>query len=473
MGHMLQYPEDTTEVFSYLEARKPGHDVIFFGLQYILKKYLSKKITVKNTAEFCKYYESILGEMPNEVHLKLAALIGYHWPIEIRAVAEGTIVPTGNVLLTIRNTHPDFAWCVGFLESLLLKVWYPSTVATHSKKYRDLVEDYARETCDTDSHIPYAVHDFGYRGVSSEESAAIAGAAHLLNFYGSDTVCANKFLDKYYGAEFYVKGRSIPASEHSVMCSYGREHEWDAFDRMLELYPEGPVSIVSDSYDYWSIISQYTASRIQKIMSRKGKVVFRPDSGDPIKVICGDPGYEDYTPQRKGSLEILWNRFGGHVNRKGYRVLDPHVGLIYGDGMYYERFEEMLATMKKLGYASSNLVIGVGGLLLQNHSRDEFGFAIKATHITKRDGTKLAVFKDPQTDSSKRSKRGYMQLYENELGQYVTVDSEEFYEAAGNSKLKLVFKDGALYNEVDYNDIKDHIAGCFPITVDPKNMRIL
>src|SRR5882762_8186474 len=219
LGHMEQYPEDTVEIYSYLEARKANQKTVFFGLQYLLQEYLTRPITKEDGLEFLEYYRQIIGTPPEDTVKKINALtdLGY-WPLFIKAVPEGTIIDSQNALMTIRNTIPGFHWCVGFLESLLLKVWNASTVATCSLKYRTLVERYAEKTCDNNDHIPFAVHDFGYRGVSSEETAMVSGGAHLLNFYGSDTVIANKFLDQYYPRENKetILGLSVPASEHSV-----------------------------------------------------------------------------------------------------------------------------------------------------------------------------------------------------------------------------------------------------------------
>ena len=462
MGHMEQYPDDTVEVYSYLEARKPNEKMVFFGLQYILMEYLAKPITRENGEEFLHYYREILGEPSAAVQAKVRALteLGY-WPLNIKAVPEGTELASKNILFSIRNTKPDFYWCVGFVESLLLKVWNPCTVATYSRKFYDLVTRFGEQTCDSLDHIPYQVHDFGYRGVSSEETAAISGAAHLLNFHGSDTILANWFLDKFYGAAGSVKGRSVPASEHSVMCSFGRDGEYAAFDRMLDLYPAGIVSIVSDTYDYWKILTDYAPSRRERIRTRQGKVVFRPDSGTPEDIICGIPQAtgelsKSTAPEYLGSLELLWNAFGGTTNAKGYRVLDPHVGLIYGDGMYYERFETILSRMEQQGFASSNLVIGVGGLLLQNHNRDELAFSVKATRIVRKHGEKVEIYKDPATDPSKKSKRGLMTLV-RQGNEYVTKDQVNDAEEA-TGELQEVFRDGKCVKQYTLDEVRTNLA---------------
>ena len=221
-----------------LRGAQARQTTLFFGLQYILKQFLTRPVTPDNAQEFLHYFRQILGEPSDTVKHKVAALaeLGY-WPVEIRAVPEGTILDTRNILFSIRNTRPEFSWCVGFLESLLLKIWYPTTVATHSRQYRALVERFADETCVNRDHVPFQVHDFGYRGVSSEDTAAIGGASHLLSFHGSDTIIANWFLDAYYGAAGSVKGLSVPASEHSVMCSYGRDGEHAAFDACWSCTP--------------------------------------------------------------------------------------------------------------------------------------------------------------------------------------------------------------------------------------------
>lgn len=472
MFHCEQYPEDTEYIYSYLEARKEG-EIIFFGLQYLLKEYLSKPILPHHAEELIYVYMGMMGQCPEDTKAKFRGLaeLGY-WPVKIKAVPEGTVISNKNVLLTITNTHPDFAWCVGFLESFLLKLWNPCTVAACSRKYKKLVTKYAEETCDNLDHIPYSVHDFGYRGVSSEETAAISGAAHLISFLGSDTIPAVAFLNRYYltaNQNPSFVAASVPASEHSVMCSYGREGEWEALDRMLDLYPTGIVSIVSDTYNLWDVLTKWAPSRKERILSRDGKVVFRPDSGKPVDIVCGLDGGGLYpwlgrdgvtayinTPSieaQKGCLKLLEETFGSTLNDKGYKILNPKVGLIYGDGMHYDRFELMLHTMECDGWASSNLVIGVGGLLLQQHNRDEFGFAIKATRIV-RGGKEIEIYKDPITDPGKKSKKGLMCLVKTN-GEFKTKDQvDEFDETSG--ALKLVFEDGKIIKEFSLEEVREN-----------------
>lgn len=459
MGHMDQYPPGTTEVYSYLTARSGAKipKTLFFGLQYYLTAYLQQAITTDDVDQFMGYKRSILGS-EGDSRAKLMSLVklGY-MPLEIRAVPEGTVLPTGNVLMTVRNTHPDFAWVVGFFESLLLKVWNTTTVASYSYALKQIMSGYAHLYCDNQEHLQFQVHDFGYRGCSSEETAALSGAAHLINFLGTDTVPGLWLLRKYYagGTDGGPIGLSVPATEHSVMCAYKRENEFDAFDRMINvLYPEGFVSIVSDTYNLWTVLTDFAPRLKDQIMARRGRVVFRPDSGDPVKVVCGDPDAAPGSPEFKGALQLLDEVFGSTLNSKNMRVLDPHVGLIYGDGMTSERMQEMITKAAAKGYAPSNLVFGVGGLLLQQHSRDTQGFAIKATHCIVN-GEQRAIMKDPVTDSGKRSLCGYLALRKDEQGQFVTQEVPSLEEANNCSLLELVFKDGQLLRFQTLSDIRD------------------
>lgn len=454
MGHMEQFPDGITKAYAYLIARsdKKIPFTLFSGLQPILKEYLSQKITHQMVTEFLQVRESILGPTPKNIFDKMHALadLGYI-PLEIKAVPEGTVMPVKNVLLTMTNTDPDFAWVVGFFESLVLKVWNPITVGSYSMKLRNLVDTYADETVGNRLHCDWAVHDFGYRGCSSEETAKISGAAHLINFRGTDTVPAVKFLMDYYDASGLI-GASVPASEHSVMCSYGQEEEIQAFRHMLKTYPTGIVSIVSDTYNLWNVLENFTKVLHKDIISRNGKVVFRPDSGDPELIICGNPAAPAGSPENLGAIRLLDREFGSSVNQKGFKELNPSVGLIYGDGMYFERYERILARLKSMGYASSNLVIGVGGLLLQSHSRDDQGFAIKTTYV-EINGQEREIVKDPITDSGKKSHKGMLRLdFIN--GRYVTRDQVTYDEAQGGL-LEVVFRNGQLLNKVTLEQVRN------------------
>lgn len=460
-GHLYQYPKGTTKVYSYLQTRtnKAKLDqVVFFGLQYYLKEYLQRPITKENVDEFVETVESILGPgMVQRSYYDKLVELGY-LPLEIKAIPEGSLIPIRNVLMTIENTHDDFYWLGGFVESLILKTWNTCTVASNSFKIRQHCEKYAKETCDNNDHVSFQIHDFGYRGCSSEETAALSGAAHLLSFLGTDTVPAIRLVKTYYGCEGPI-GLSVPASEHSVMCSYTKEKELDAFKNMLAIYPTGIVSIVSDTYDFWNVMINYTEDLREIIENRDGKVVFRPDSGNPPDIICGDPNADPATPAFIGALEILWNKFGGTRNSLGYRVLNPKVGLIYGDGIYFDRMVDIFERMKKMGFASSNIVFGIGGLLLQQHNRDDLGFALKATYC-EVNGEKRSIVKWPMTDKGKRSHQGKIALRIDTDGRYYTVDN---LEDDSDSLLKTVFLDGKLVNEQSFNEIRERLLPKFKV----------
>lgn len=458
LGHMSQYRPGTTKVYSYLIARsdKKTPFTVFFGLQAIIKKYLSETVTEEMVSEFVTYYEMALGPIPSDVKEKLDSLaaLGY-LPLEIKAVAEGTVMPVKNVLMTITNTVPGFHWVVGFFESLVLKVWNSITVASYSMRLRNLVDQFADETCGHRLHCDWSVHDFGYRGCSSEETAAISGGAHLINFRGTDTIPALKYLVENYNASGLI-GASVPASEHSVMCSYERENEIDAFKHMLETYPTGIVSIVSDTYDLWNVLTNFTVQLKDQILARDGKVVFRPDSGQPELIICGNPDAPEGTAENKGAIRILDEVFGSTVNALGYKEINPKVGLIYGDGMYFERFSAILQKLKDMGYATSNLVVGIGGLLLQSHSRDDQGFAIKATYA-EINGEEVEIVKDPITDPGKKSHEGLLRLdkiYASDgSAEYVTYD-EQNWDQEKDGLLETVFLNGKLVKEYSLDEIR-------------------
>lgn len=468
MSHGEQYCPGTTKVYSHLVARsnKVFDRTVFFGLQYYLDNYLTVPLEPWMAEEFLSYRGRILGpDSASIISRNVRALcdLGY-WPVKIKAVPEGTVMPVRNVLMTIESTHEEFYWCVGFVESLILKLWYPITVASCCYRYRRLVDRFFDRTVDPDMDFlrQFTVHDFGYRGDSSEEGAAISGAAHLLSFHGSDTVPALPFIDRFYSTSegsmssgAHVDGKymvpqsimaSVPASEHSVMCSFGREDELEAFRHMLRTYPAGIVSIVSDTYNVYDVLTRFVMDLKESILARDGKVVFRPDSGNPEYIICGDPSAPAGSPEQKGALRLLEEAFGSALNDKGYRVLNPKVGLLYGDGMYYERYERTLERMADMGFAASNLVIGVGGIL-RNHSRDTLGFAMKATYV-EVNGEQREIEKDPVTDHGKKSLKGLLRLDYDGYGQYVTHDRQT-PAGAEEGLLETVFVDGAVRQRTD------------------------
>lgn len=464
MGHMEQYKPGTSLVYSTLVARKDTQykKALFFGLQSIIKNYFLKPITLENATEFLDIRQSILGgQTPDSVAKKIISLAKFgRIPLQIKAVEEGSYVQNRNVILSVQNTLPEFYWVPGFFESLLLKVWYPITVATNSFELRLFMEKMAAKTCDNNDLVKFQVHDFGYRSCASEEEAALGGAAHLLSFLGTDTVPAIKLLKEQYHAVDPI-GLSVPASEHSVMCSFGEQNELQAFEHMLDTYPDGIVSIVSDTYDLYRVLRDFVPKLKERILKRNGKVVFRPDSGDQQQILCGDIGAPRNTVEYSGVIQSLMNQFGFTTNSKGYDVLNPKVGVIYGDGFYRKKLEETYALMERRKLASSNLVVGIGGILLHNHSRDDMGFSLKATYVEEV-GNGINIYKDPITDPGKKSPKGLCSLHHVEGGHgenYVTVE-ECSWAQEGKGELKTAFLGNsvALYNkEVSLQTIRERV----------------
>lgn len=438
--HWKQYPPYTENVYSYFESRGGKFDeIVFFGLQYYIKEYfLGQVITADMINEAEELYSSHLGKgLFNRTGWE-HILTKHHGklPVRICAVPEGTPVPTHNVMVTIENTDPNCFWLTNYLETLLVQLWYGCTVATLSREIKKVIRRYLQETGDVDI-LNFKLHDFGFRGVSSVESACIGGAAHLINFLGTDTVCTLNFIKQYYNTSD-VAGFSIPASEHSTITSWGKEHEVDAYRNMLTQYPEGLVACVSDSYDIFNACEKLWGELLHdKVMERKGTLVIRPDSGKPSEIVLK-------------TLEILGAKFGTQINTKGFKVLHPNVRVIQGDGINYESIKEILDVMKTNGWSADNVAFGMGGALLQQVNRDTQKFAFKCSEVTV-DGNQRDVYKDPITDSGKRSKRGRLKLVEtNNTLQTVPIHQE------GADKLQVVFENGELMRNQTFDNIREY-----------------
>lgn len=478
-GHIYQYPKGTTKVYSNLTPRSlklaplPNVDadtkVVFFGLQHFLHSFL---IETFNSQFFHQNKEMVLLAYqrrmtnalgPNVVSLDhIAALhdLGY-LPIKIKALEEGSRVPVRVPMLTITNTLPEFFWLVNYLETILsCMVWKPCTSATIAYEYKKLLLKYADDTGSPRDFTNFQGHDFSFRGLSGIEDAALSGAAHLTSFWGTDTVPAIDFVEQYYGADSDKEpiGFSVPATEHSVMCMGGQEDEIGTFTRLItELYPQGIVSIVSDTWDFWKVIGTYATALKPEILARPGKVVFRPDSGDPVKIICGDPTRALDELPRRGAVEALWDIFGGTVNEAGFKVLDPHVGLIYGDSITLERAEAILEGLKAKGFASSNIVFGIGSFTYQYVTRDSFGFAVKSTY-GEIDGVGRDIFKSPKTDNgTKNSATGLLRV--EEVDGELTLFEKQTNEEEQKGLLREVFVDGQLFNTQTLADVRKKLMG--------------
>lgn len=476
VGHPFQYPKDTTLVYSNLTPRasriRGVDEVVAFGFQYFVKEYLIDQFNdnffARPKDEVIRQYkrriDNYLGPGVNTDHI--SALHDYRYlPLHVKAVPEGTVVPFRVPMLTIRNTVPEFFWLTNMVETLLSNVlWQASTSATTAFNYRKVFEKYAKETGADKAFVPWQGHDFSFRGLSGVEAACVSGAGHLLSFTGTDTIPAIDFLEEYYGAdcESEVVGGSVPATEHSVMCMGLKDGELETFRRLItEVYPTGIVSIVSDTWDFWKVLTVYLPELREVVKGRNGKVVIRPDSGDPVKIICGDPG--GYTRvEQQGAIRVLYDVFGGTRNAAGYLELDPHVGLIYGDSITPERQVEILERLKANGFASSNVVLGIGSYTYQYVTRDTYGFAMKATYGETKSGGPQAIFKEPKTDDgTKNSARGLLGVFRDiakNPGQiYLEEDVDWATEELGIGLLQTIFRDGVPHNIQTLAEIRRRI----------------
>jgi nicotinamide phosphoribosyltransferase len=402
-----QYPEGTKNVYSYIEARKGGN-IVFFGLQAYIKEYLSRPITMADIDE-AEAVLALHGAPFNRAgweHI-LNKHRGY-MPVVIKALPEGSIVPSGTVLVTVHNTDPEVPWITTHLETSMLRaVWYASTVATNSWKIRQTIKKYLEISGDVSS-LDFKLHDFGARGVSSFESAGIGGAAHLLNFNGTDTISGILHARKYYDAG--VCGFSIPAAEHSTITSWGVDNESNAYENMINKFskPGSIYAVVSDSYDFYNAVDNIWGNELrQKVIDSGGTLVIRPDSGDPRDMVIY-------------ALRSLEKTFGSTVNEKGYRVLN-NVRVIQGDGINSEMINQILLLTIAEGFSADNVAFGMGGALLQAVTRDDYSFAMKCSAIHFGDGIWHPVIKNPVTDSGKKSKGGVMSVILSDTGVYANV----------------------------------------------------
>lgn len=432
-----QYPEGTQYVYSYIESRGGKYDeTVFFGLQAFIKEYLTQPITMEMIDEA----EAIITAHGEPFNREGWEYILHEYegtlPVSIWAVPEGTVVPVHNILASIENTDPKCYWLTSFLETALLRaIWYPTTVATNSREIKKVILDALERTGDP-STIDFKLHDFGARGVSSEESAGLGGLAHLVNFQGTDTVSAILFGRRYYNID--MAGFSIPAMEHSTVTSWGREREVDSYRNMIQknAKPGGLVACVSDSYDIFNACGLWGTELKQDVIDSGATVVIRPDSGHPASVVAA-------------CALILADFFGTTTNEKGYKVLN-NVRIIQGDGINIDSIKEILETLEGQGFSADNVAFGQGGALLQIVNRDDQRFAMKcsAAYIN---GEWVDVYKDPITDTGKRSKKGVLKLIKVD-GEYKTV---RYYDEDGTDELQLVFYDGELIVDQNFNEVRE------------------
>lgn len=450
-SHWLQYPPGTDRTFFYVESRGGLYDkTVFFGLQAILKEWLAKPVTHADVDEARDFFAAH-GEPFNDAGWRrIVDVHGGRLPMRIRAVPEGTVVPTHQALVTIESTDPEAYWLPSYLETLLLRLWYPVTVATLSWQVKRSIRGFLERTSDdVEGQLPFKLHDFGARGVSSAESAAIGGMAHLVNFRGTDTVQGVLAARAYYGEA--MAGYSIPAAEHSTITSWGREREVDAYRNMLRHFakPGSLVAVVSDSYDIFHAIREHWGRALRdEVIASGGTLVVRPDSGDPVEVV-------------HQCITLLDEAFGHTKNGKGYKLLN-HVRLIQGDGVNPDSIRAILERITGAGYAADNIAFGMGGALLQKVDRDTQKFALKCS-AARIDGQWVDVFKAPVTDAGKFSQRGRLTLIRHrEYGTYKTVPIptdaervEDFVPDHGwEHAMETVWENGSLVRDWSFADVR-------------------
>lgn len=542
--HRSQYPRGTTKVYSNFTPRSnkfaSTEEVVVFGIQGFIIKHLIEGFSetfflVERESAVSRYrrrFDNALGKGLVDIqHIQDLWDLGY-LPLKIKALPEGSRVGMKIPVLTVTNTLPEFFWLVNYIESFMsAELWLPMTTASIADQYRRVFDRYAKETGTPKEFVPLQGHDFSFRGMAGIEAAKLGSAGHLLSFIGTDTVPAIDYLEEYYQADSdkELVGVSVPATEHSVMCMGTKEYEIETFRRLIShLYPAGIVSIVSDTWDLWKVLDEYAPALKREIEARRditdaagnvvvpGKVVFRPDSGDPVRILTGYrisiynlddslrfvgfPTYENryysseenpddvevlYDCKEKrfymaqpcldyddisgkwvkgeeisevealGAVRILWKHFGGTWNKEGFMQLDK-VGLIYGDSITLQRQEEILSRLEEMGFASGNVVLGIGSFTYQYNTRDTYGFAMKATY-GEVGGIPREIFKDPVTDNGlKKSATGLLRV-EKENGKYVLYDRQT-PEQEEQGELEVVFLDGVIKKTQSLSEIRKRLA---------------
>lgn len=553
VSHKDQYPAGTEKIYSTWTPRMSRipeiKNVVAFGYQGFIKEYLidffNTEFFSRDVEDVCSEYERYIKYClgvanPDSSHIRSLHKLGY-MPIKIQAVPEGVAVPLRTPMLTIENTIPEFFWITNYLESIMsTELWSASTSATIAKRYREILDRWAIKTTGSTDGVGFQGHDFSFRGMGSLEMAMKSGAGHLLSFDGTDTIPAIMYLEQYYNAniENELVGASLPATEHSVQCVFADDKKY--FDSMItDVYPSGLVSIVADGYDYWNMIGTVIPSLKAEIMQRDGKTVVRPDSGNPVDIICGtaqvvnldneeyiksleecqewmadyiweevrnstphgecgddeQSAYFKYqgkiykivislfwnrydkqyyyidevgvdsceeatlTLEEKGTIEALWDIFGGTINEQGYKVLDPHIGAIYGDSITMDRAQQICSRLADKGFASTNTTLGLGSFSYQYVTRDTFGYAMKATYAVV-DGKERLIFKDPKTDDgTKKSQKGMVNTFMNADGEIVFEDclGKDDVSRINYSLFRTVFQDGSLLIDDSLADIRARI----------------
>lgn len=479
VSHRLMYPQNTTMVYSNYTCRSAKYmpdiakEVVVFGTQFVFKyihELFEENFFKRDKNEVCQeakqYLDSYLGTNYDISHFEKLHNLGY-LPIKVKSLQEGSIVKIGIPLFTIKNTHPEFFWVTNFLETLISTlIWKPVHSASLAYGYKKILNKYAVETGMPLEFVNFQGHDFSFRGMQAPEASISSGMGFLTSFSGTDTLPTLQAVKHYYGDKNV--GFSVPATEHSVMCAHGKEGEIDTLKYLMKQYPTGILSVVSDTWDLWKLITEYLPQLKEEILTRNGKLIIRPDSGDPVDIICGfdrpDTLYRNPIDARKyraseaevkGVIELLWDIFGGTVNEQGYKVLDPHIGAIYGDSITPERAIQIAEKLKAKGFANQ-VVLGIGSYSMGYATRDNQGGAVKSTYA-EINGEPRPIFKDPVTDDGvKRSLKGLLQvkLVDNE---YI-VNQECTWEQESQGLLQVIYEDGKFYNQITLEEIRERIT---------------
>ena len=489
VGHHQQYPKGTTLVYSNFTPRtnkyapKGCDQVVSFGQQMVMKIIHE---SFQNDF-FSQPKDMVCGEMKRELSMYLNADYDVshfealwdlqYLPIMVKAIEEGSLVGIKIPVLTIYNTHPDFYWITNYLETIISNLlWKPITSASIAHTYRKVLTKWVEKTDpEKDWFIDWQGHDFSMRGLDSIDATISSGLGHLTSFSGSDSLPTIYGARKYYNETGFISG-SVNATEHSVMCAGTKDDEIGTFRNLMETFPTGILSIVSDTWDLWKVCTEHLVALKEEILARDGKVVIRPDSGNPVDIICGQihrktktkyKNMYDYyisEAEAKGVIELLWDVFGGTINEQGYKVLDPHIGAIYGDSITIDRADEICGRLEAKGFASTNVVLGIGSFTYQYNTRDTFGFAMKATYVEvnkpKFEGDfnpeGREIFKDPITDDgTKKSATGLLHVTKI-LDEYFLIDKVNWAtEQTGD--LKPIYKDGEFLNQTTLTEIRNKI----------------
>lgn len=476
VGHRAMLVPGTTHILENWTARagrQAGIDyAVFFGLRAMLKYDMTdlanRTFFSKPKSDVLYDYQLMLDNSfgPSPITPEhIGALHDLQYiPLEYRALPEGTRVPYRVPCFTVENTHPDFAWVAGYFETLTSsRIWLPSQSATTAREFRKILDHYCKLTGGDPNFVDWQAHDFSFRGMGSPEAAMMSGGGHLLSFKGTDTVPAIKMLHDIYEGEGKIGG-SVPATEHMVMCLGGKENEQETVSRLMDVFPTGPLAEVADTWDLWNVLTKILPNLKDKIMHRNGKLVVRPDSGDPVLILTGDASSSDWRA-RKGVIELLWDEFGGTTNAAtGFKFLDSHIGAIYGDSITKARAIQIFERLIAKGFGSTNVVLGIGSYTYQYTTRDESGYAMKATWAMVT-GVERFLFKDPVTDSGlKKSARGRLAVVETEHG-LTLHDGLNYHEwcffeenYGAENLLKLVWKDGRFLRRDKLADIRARVA---------------